>query len=190
MSAQVVWTAILTVIAVGSASGCAWLGLALGRLRAAIAESSGRIEALSLRVARLEAADRPASTPAAVKSPSAIASPSIPDRAPRKPRSSDRGGSSVRADAGLDSAVVAPTLIAVPNLAGVGGATEASAGSADLERLGSRFRAIWELADAGASAEAIARATGHPIGQVELILGLRRQLSGVPGIAPAGTRRP
>lgn len=36
-----------------------------------------------------------------------------------------------------------------------------------------RFGGIWDLADSGASPLAIARATGQPIGQVELILGLR-----------------
>jgi hypothetical protein len=41
-----------------------------------------------------------------------------------------------------------------------------------------RYSAIWTLADTGASAEVIARATGQPIGQIELILGLRRQIDG------------
>ena len=68
----------------------------------------------------------------------------------------------------------APTLISVPNL------STPSASSVSVEAsavLGRRFASIWELADAGTSAEAIARATGHPVGQVELILGLRRQIS-------------
>ena len=39
-----------------------------------------------------------------------------------------------------------------------------------------RFGGVWGMADAGMPAEAIARETGQPIGQVELILGLRRQL--------------
>ena len=68
----------------------------------------------------------------------------------------------------------APTLISVPNLsapAESGVSAEASA------VLGQRFSTVWELADAGASAESIARATGHPAGQVELILGLRRQVA-------------
>ncbi len=65
-----------------------------------------------------------------------------------------------------------PNLITVPRLAG------------SLERMGEgdgdgilhqRYAAIWEMADAGAPPDAIARATGQPIGQVELILGLRRQ---------------
>ena len=64
-----------------------------------------------------------------------------------------------------------PTLIAVPDLAAPAG------DAAPTVELGRRFGAIWELADAGASAESIARATAQPIGQVELILGLRRQLA-------------
>jgi hypothetical protein len=65
-----------------------------------------------------------------------------------------------------------PKLIAVPNL---------SAGfdrQATHSGLSHRHAAIWDLADSGASAEVIARATGQPIGQIELILGLRRQLDG------------
>ncbi len=41
--------------------------------------------------------------------------------------------------------------------------------------LSQRYAAIWDLADSGASPDVIARATGQPIGQIELILGLRRQ---------------
>jgi hypothetical protein len=42
--------------------------------------------------------------------------------------------------------------------------------------LSQRYAAIWELAASGASPDAIARATGQPVGQIELILGLRRQM--------------
>ena len=66
---------------------------------------------------------------------------------------------------------VSSTLIAVPNLAAP--ASPASEAAAELAR---RFGAIWAMADAGEPVEAIARETGHPIGQVELILGLRRRL--------------
>ena len=38
-----------------------------------------------------------------------------------------------------------------------------------------RHREVWALAAAGASPEEIARQTGQPIGQVELIIGLYRQ---------------
>ena len=41
-----------------------------------------------------------------------------------------------------------------------------------------RYAAIWSLAASGSSAEVIARATGQPVGQIELILGLRRQIDG------------
>ncbi len=66
-----------------------------------------------------------------------------------------------------------PPMIAVPDL-----------GSRPDERdpssspLSQRYAAIWTLADQGASPEVIARATGQPIGQIELILGLRRHIDG------------
>jgi hypothetical protein len=83
-------------------------------------------------------------------------------------------GGTRRVDRAESSAVAGPTLIAVPNLAA--SATDGPASvSAELSR---KFGTIWAQADAGASAEAIAQSTGQPIGQVELILGLRRQLAG------------
>ena len=81
-----------------------------------------------------------------------------------------------RPDRAAEARGAGPTLIEVPDL----GITE---GEADPgAELGRRYGGIWELADAGATAEAIARATGQPVGQVELILNLRRQS------AAAGTR--
>jgi hypothetical protein len=81
-----------------------------------------------------------------------------------------------RVDPGEATAVGGPTLITVPalSLSASGAAAEAAAAA---EELGRRFGAIWGLADAGATADAIACTTELPIGQVELILGLRRQLS-------------
>jgi hypothetical protein len=66
-----------------------------------------------------------------------------------------------------------PPLIAVPNL-------EVAPVSRDetASALKERFAAIWALADTGAAPEVIARATGQPVGQIELILGLRRQIDG------------
>jgi hypothetical protein len=64
-------------------------------------------------------------------------------------------------------------LIAIPNLA-----STASDREATLSSLTQRYAAIWALADTGASPDVIARATGQPIGQIELILGLRRQIDG------------
>jgi len=74
-----------------------------------------------------------------------------------------------RTDRGKASAVGGPTLIVVPNLA----TTIPDASTVPAAELSQRFGAIWALAESGLSSEAIARTTGQPIGQVELILGLR-----------------
>jgi hypothetical protein len=66
-----------------------------------------------------------------------------------------------------------PTLIAVPQL-GAGPSDKETA----VSELSQRYAAIWALADNGATADVIARATGQPIGHIELILGLRRQIDG------------
>jgi hypothetical protein len=79
---------------------------------------------------------------------------------------------SVRIDQPEPTAIAGPTLINVPDLS-TGTSESSTAAAAELTR---RFGAIWEMAETGASPDAIARGTGHPIGQVELILGLRRQL--------------
>jgi hypothetical protein len=64
-----------------------------------------------------------------------------------------------------------PTLIAVPNLEDAPGNREVTAGG-----LKERYAAIWTLADKGGSVDVIARATGQPVGQIELILALRRRI--------------
>jgi hypothetical protein len=81
--------------------------------------------------------------------------------------SPERRGS-VRAD-GMHE----PALIAVPNLEG-----EAPDRDINVSALKERYAAIWALADSGSKPDIIARATGQPIGQIELILGLRRQIDG------------
>jgi hypothetical protein len=63
-----------------------------------------------------------------------------------------------------------PPIITVPKLAAAQDHQAAEGG------LSQRYAAIWDLARKGASPDVIARATGQPIGQIELILGLRRQL--------------
>jgi hypothetical protein len=65
------------------------------------------------------------------------------------------------------------SLISVPNLAS--SADDRRPSSSPLDQ---RYAAIWSLADQGASPEVIAKATGHPIGQIELILSLRRHIDG------------
>lgn len=62
-----------------------------------------------------------------------------------------------------------PTLIAVPDLSAA-----PAAGTEPARTLRQRYQEIWSQADAGLDAEAIARQAGQPIGQVELILSLRR----------------
>ncbi len=81
------------------------------------------------------------------------------------------GSTAIRLDHAHPSAVPGPTLISVPDL-GAPPCPPAEAAS-ELEK---RFGPIWELAERGEPAEAIARITGQPIGQVDLVLGLRRQL--------------
>jgi hypothetical protein len=80
-----------------------------------------------------------------------------------------------RGDQAESSALSGPTLIAVPNLAAT--PSEVTAAASAAAELARRFGAIWAMSEMGASAEAIARETGQPIGQIELILGLRRQLA-------------
>jgi hypothetical protein len=76
----------------------------------------------------------------------------------------------LRLDRGRTQASLGPILIEVPDL------SIPSPGSIDVPpEFAERFGGIWDLADSGASAEAIARATGQPIGRIELILALRRE---------------
>jgi hypothetical protein len=89
--------------------------------------------------------------------------PSWPTTDPQRRRDS----AATRVDGGE------PPLIAVPNLAAAANDREVV-----VNGLTQRYAAIWSLAASGSSAEVIARATGQPIGQIELILGLRRQIDG------------
>lgn len=86
-----------------------------------------------------------------------------------------------RGDANHAEPASAPTLIAVPSLAAPPSEREAS-----IDGISQRYAAIWSLADSGASADVIARATGHPIGQIELIMGLRRQIDASRNKTPHG----
>jgi hypothetical protein len=65
-----------------------------------------------------------------------------------------------------------PTLIAIPDLAEADRAIDPQV-ETDLSL---RHADVWALAATGASPEDIARQTGQPIGQVELIVGLYRQV--------------
>ncbi len=76
------------------------------------------------------------------------------------------------ADRGDKNARTEPTLIAIPDL---GAGAEESQGRAGSE-FGERHGEAWTLAAAGVPPEDIARQTGQPIGQIELIVGLYRRL--------------
>jgi hypothetical protein len=65
-----------------------------------------------------------------------------------------------------------PTLITIPNLGAVEQESEGRAASELAERHGE----VWTLAAAEVPPEEIARQTGQPIGQIELIVGLYRRL--------------
>lgn len=65
-----------------------------------------------------------------------------------------------------------PTLIEVPLLRADIATRGPAAAEAELTR---RHAAVFEMADAGRSAPDIARLTGRPIGEIELILALRRR---------------
>jgi hypothetical protein len=125
------------------------------RLARDLAERQKALEALLERLERLEADAGPESDP-----PPPVAEP------PGSPTVRHRF------DPPRPDAVRGPTLIAVPDLSATGSAAPPL--SAELAR---RFGDVWALADAGVPAAAIARRTGQPIGQVELILGLRRQVA-------------
>ena len=62
------------------------------------------------------------------------------------------------------------TLIEIPDVTSKGGVAAPSEALIEFEN---RFGLIWGMADEGRGEDEIARATGYPIGQIELILGLR-----------------
>jgi hypothetical protein len=66
-----------------------------------------------------------------------------------------------------------PSLIAVPKLE-----PAPFDRGVNVNALKERYATIWALADSGATLEQMARSSGQPVGQIELILGLRRQIDG------------
>jgi hypothetical protein len=149
----------------------AWASVGLSRrvgaARAASDALTRRVDELSLRIRTVEARKLKAT-----RDDSAHSRP-IPTRS----------ATIRRADPGTPAIAATPRLIAVPSLATVGSGTAATEAAEELSR---RFGSIWNLADAGEPADAIARATGHPIGQVELILGLRRSSGSASTIEATG----
>jgi hypothetical protein len=167
------WTVILVAAAfllLGIAiSPLGWVALAHRRSRfeqrveERLRDAADRLRKLEGRLEQFESAYR--NQPARDRR----AGDSTVPHGPHWPRAaSARGkpGEATRTDAAST-----PTLIAVPSLA-----APPSERAASIDGMSHRYAAIWSLADSGTSAELIARATGQPIGQVELILGLRRQI--------------
>lgn len=126
-------------------------GLARDELLRRLDELAAGQEALAARLARLEA----------------LAQAGANGSHPTGPRLGRR------VDPGAPATSGGPLLISVPDLATPPAAAPALEAAAVLDR---RFGPVWAMADEGTPVEAIARETGYPIGQVELILGLRRRL--------------
>ncbi len=163
-------------------AGVVGLLAVLGSISVALRRRTARLEAtvadLAGRVRDLEAAGFARFVAASTR-------PEPDPTPPRHPlaRQADRPAPTLPTPAG-------PTLIAVPNLAvGTSGPAPSSAPGAAAD-LGRRFGDVWALADSGASAQSIAGRTGHPVGQVELILGLRRQAAPAEVPVPPADRRP
>jgi len=167
------WTMMLAAVAfllLGIAvSPLAWVALRHRRsrfeqeLEQRWRETVNRLGALEARLEQIDTISR--DQPATEQHPADSMVPHGPHW-PRAVHARPKRGERARADA-----APAPTLIAVPSLAAPPSEREAS-----INGISHRYAAIWSLADSGASADVIARATGQPIGQIELILGLRRQI--------------
>lgn len=110
-----------------------------------------RMVELRRRIAQLECRLDPSTV--------AAPAPARPDAAVKEPAAPIR--------------TVRSTLIEIPDLAREAAPGDPQAG----DELGQKHREVWALADAGTSPEEIARHTGQPIGEVELIVGLRRRLN-------------
>ncbi len=160
------WQSAVEVALVGSALAMAASSIALARR---VAAARGAAEDLARRVDSLSARLRVVEAGATAGPTAGLVAPPGRDGARR---------AALPATGRVDAPAPPAPLIAVPSLAAPGSAEAAGEAAAELGR---RFGEVWARADSGATASAIAGATGHPVGQVELILGLRR---------PAGPRPP
>lgn len=77
-----------------------------------------------------------------------------------------------------------PTLISIPCLDSFSEEDLQAAG----DSLGRRHATVWNLADSGLSPEAISTSTGRPIGEIELILALRRRIQSATPAVPRDSR--
>jgi hypothetical protein len=153
-------------------SPLAWAALSHRRTRAE-QDAARRFRDVEVRLATLqERVERALSSIPAASSENG-APPTALSSGRRRPLPGALAGRTGPAHAPVPSpgTLVQPPLIAVPNLAASTPDRESAHGS-----LAQKYAAIWSLAENGATPEVIARATGQPIGQIELILGLRRQI--------------
>jgi hypothetical protein len=156
-----------------AASPLAWLALLQHRSRSdrqiekRFHELAGRLHDLQVRLERCESSWKTRAGPGKVKP--VVSTREWPIMASAPMASSGPGRAAIPPAAiGEES-----PLITVPNLGSTSPERQATHGA-----LAQRYAAIWTLADSGTSPEVIARATGQPIGQIELILGLQRQIDG------------
>ena len=170
MSATIPPAMLLGAALATLAAAFAVIGTLRGVVRAAV-EGARRADRIESRLAGLEVIVR--RIEATLPSTLGVGPPTeTPSRSSRVEPSATAGRT---ADLG-------PTLIAVPDLS-KGGQTVGTqaegawrgAASADLE---ARFGRVWAMAESGAGPERIASATGQPIGQIMLVLSLRRRLLG------------
>jgi hypothetical protein len=158
-----------------AASPLAWVALLQRRTHAErqiemrFTELTGRLHDLQVRLERSDRASSRKIPGGPGKAKPAVSTREWPVTTSTVPARGGPGRGGVPPTAVADE----PPLIAIPNLAATAHDRQAAIGT-----LAQRHAAIWTLADRGASSEVIARATGQPIGQIELILGLRRQIDG------------
>ena len=137
--------------------GCAIMLVEI-RLRLITRRFNARLESLD---ARIQGWELPNTSSSPSEKPRAMASHGEP-----VPTSSLRR----RVDRPSASSIPGPSLIAIPDLA-----TERSVFDTTFgDELEGRYREIWTRGDLGVPPREIARESGLPLGQVELILGLRR----------------
>ncbi len=170
-----VWQSAAFAVLGAAALVAASVAMAVARRsRADWRELARGVDELSLRLRARGTAASPASDPRPCPPPQGgrVSEGRSPTSFPSPLAGEGRvgGGISLRLD--LPSAIPGPTLIVVPSMAAPGSETIAQDAAEALSR---RYGPIWDLADAGEPAQEIARATGQPIGRIELILALRRQ---------------
>lgn len=147
---------------------CTATVLAEIRLRLTVRRFRSRLEELDARIKLMESKKK--------RSPSKI-------RARESERSLERGAMPLarrRVDPPLVSSIEGPSLISIPDIGSRRSAADTSLSNAH----GERFSDIWERGELGLSPSQIAKECGIPLGQVELVLGLRelaRTTKSVPG---------